>query len=136
MPDKLDPDWICGFMTGDGSFYVSVTSSNRIAPVMSITLSSKERLLLVKIQQYFNMGTVYPLDPSSYTIPPISNDYKIFDIYEVVEVTHHFDRYKLMGNKLTNYLIWKEVVHLVVNGEHLTPEGLKKVEYLVGQLNK
>lgn len=54
---------------------------------MSITLSSRERPLLIKIQQYFNgMGAVYPLDPSKYLTPPTTVDYKVFNFSQLVSV--------------------------------------------------
>ena len=44
----------------------------------------------------------------------------------VNKVLPHFDIYKLQGNKLTNYLIFREILLLINSKAHLTPEGFKK----------
>lgn len=48
----------------------------------------------------------------------------------------HFDVYTLQGNKLKNYLIFRENVLLVNSKAHLTSEGLKKIKLLKEGLNK
>ena len=48
----------------------------------------------------------------------------------------HFDTYKLEGNKLKNYLIFREIVLMVKSKSHLTPEGLNKIKLLKEGLNK
>jgi hypothetical protein len=40
------------------------------------------------------------------------------------------------GNKLTNYLIWKEILLLVNSKAHLTTEGLNTIIGLKSKLNQ
>jgi len=47
-----------------------------------------------------------------------------------------FDRYHLRGQKHRNYEIWKQIVKMVEQGDHLTLEGLEKVVALKAQLNQ
>ena len=47
-----------------------------------------------------------------------------------------FDTYRFHGNKLTNYLIWKEILELVNSKAHLTAEGLDKVRDLKSTLSQ
>jgi hypothetical protein len=51
-------------------------------------------------------------------------------------VLAHFDVYQLQGNKLKNYLIFKEIVLLIKSKAHLTPEGFNKIKLLREGLNK
>lgn len=48
----------------------------------------------------------------------------------------HFDAYKLQGNKLKNYLIFREIVLLINSKAHLTPEGFNQIKLLKEGLNK
>ena len=49
--EMLEPNWICGFITGDGSFNVTINSKNQVGLKVSIALHQRERLLLERIQQ-------------------------------------------------------------------------------------
>ena len=51
--------WVSGFVTGEGSFFVSVNSKNQVFPVFSIGLHLRDKLLLLKIQEYFGFASVY-----------------------------------------------------------------------------
>lgn len=59
--DALDPNWISGFIEGDGSFFITIKPlKNYVKAVVSIGLNIREKSLLLKIQQFFNgMGGVY-----------------------------------------------------------------------------
>ena len=39
----------------------------------------------------------------------------------------HFDKYPLITKKKEDFILFKEVVSMVNNGEHLNSEGLKKL---------
>lgn len=55
-------DWLAGFIDGEGSFHVSIRKSASLNPTidrrLAIAQSSKDRDILVKIQQYINAGTI------------------------------------------------------------------------------
>lgn len=136
--ELLDPNWICGFITGDGSFYVTRNSANKIQPFMSITLNPREKHLLLKIQQYFNgIGSIYPknlFNPD--TLSPKSIDYKVYKLSDLIFIVNFFNKNKLMGMKLKNFSIWKEIISLIEKKAHLTSEGLIQINFLCNQLNK
>jgi hypothetical protein len=47
----------------------------------------------------------------------------------------HFDSYQLVGNKLLNYNIWKDIFIMYKNKLHLIPEGLDQIKKLIAKLN-
>lgn len=55
-----------------------------------------------------------------------------FNLY----IIPHFDNYQLFGIKFHNYLIWRQIVVLLSNKAHLTPEGKAKLIELKSTLNK
>jgi hypothetical protein len=58
---------------------------------------------------------------------------KLKDIMEVI--IPHFDKYPLATQKLADYMLFKEIVSLMKNKEHLTLDGLKKILSLKASLN-
>jgi len=48
----------------------------------------------------------------------------------------HFDKYTLLTQKLADYLLFKSVVQLMNNKEHLTSEGLIKIISIKASINK
>lgn len=58
---------------------------------------------------------------------------KLNDILGVI--IPHFDKYPLVTQKLADYILFKEIVSLMKNKEHLRLDGLKKVLSLKASLN-
>lgn len=58
---------------------------------------------------------------------------KLKDILEVI--IPHFDKYPPVTQKLADYILFKEIVSLMKNKEHLTLDGLNKVLSLKASLN-
>jgi len=126
--DLLNPNWINGFITGDGSFNIIINIKNQVFPRVSISLHIREKLLLEKIQQYFRLGSVYT------SVNKV--DWVVYRIDQLLAIISHFKIYPLEGLKAYNYNIWHKIVNLIVLQEHLTPEGLTKIKSLKKQLNK
>jgi hypothetical protein len=57
-------------------------------------------------------------------------------IKQILEVViPHFDKYPLITQKLADYILFKDIVTIMENKEHLTLEGLNKVLALKASLN-
>jgi hypothetical protein len=48
----------------------------------------------------------------------------------------HFEKYPLITQKHSDYLLFKKIVELMDKGEHLTKDGLIKIVNLKASLNK
>ena len=126
----LDPNWVSGFSEGDSSFFVTISEkTNRVRIIYSINLNERDLPVIWKLQEFFN------------DIGKISNyknivQYVIADFEKIDKILiPHFDTYELKGNKLYNYLIWKEIFNLVKIKTHLSSEGLEKIYNLRQKLN-
>lgn len=47
----------------------------------------------------------------------------------------HLDKYPLITKKRIDYELWKRVIVLIKNKEHLTPEGLLKIVSIRSSIN-
>lgn len=131
--EPLNPYWVSGFTEGDGSFYISISKKTRYVRMFySIKLNNRETPLIIRIQEYFkHKGSIVNDNTNNIIQYNISSKN---DINEVI--IPQFDTYVFCGNKLTNFLIWKEILLLVNCKDHLTTEGLNKIMYLESTLNK
>ncbi len=141
-------DFIAGFVTGEGSFYVTVQRSQSRWPQVSCGFSVKVRAddetLIRSIWRALDYaGNIHHIASRRYR-------------YEWDTVTRHdsilllvrnlddlnriiipfFDRHGLRGRKRENYELWKQAVRLVECGEHLTPDGLEKIAAIRAELNR
>jgi len=51
------------------------------------------------------------------------------------KIIPHFDKYILITKKQADYLLFKEIIMLIIQGEHLKEEGLQSVINLRASLN-
>ena len=116
-----------------GSFYISISKKTHYVRMFySIKLNNRETPLIIRIQEYFkHKGSIVNDNTNNIIQYNISSKN---DINEVI--IPQFDTYVFCGNKLTNFLIWKEILLLVNSKDHLTTEGLNKIMYLESTLNK
>jgi hypothetical protein len=62
--------------------------------------------------------------------------FRVTSVEQIIKnVLPHFDKYPLITQKYTNYNLFKEIVILMMEGEHLNAEGLKKIINFKASLN-
>jgi hypothetical protein len=83
---------------------------------------------MVKIQEYFGVGSVYF---SGKTV-----QFKVFKIVDLLSIISKFNSYPVGGLKLYHYNLWVKIVNLISAKQHLTPDGLEKILFLKTKLNK
>lgn len=134
--DKLNPYWITGFTDAEGCFHVNIykdTSGTklkwRVQPSFQLNLHIKDLDLLKGIKSFFNTGNIY--------IKKNSVTYDIRDINSLVNIViPHFNKYSLISQKYSDYILFRSIVELVENRNHLTKEGLERIVELKASLNK
>lgn len=127
--------FITGFTDAEGSFTVSVLKSTsvrtgwQVGARFQLTLHIKDLPLLRDIQAFFGgVGKIV-----------LSKEYCTFrvdslkDIFKVI--IPHFNVYPPVTQKLGDYLLFRDIVIMMGNKEHLTPEGLNKIISIKASLN-
>jgi len=137
LKSKLDPNWVTGFVDAEGCFHMSIYSDNlgsklkwRITPAFQIGLHVKDIDLLLQIKSYFNnVGKICRNKNNSI-------NYQIRDINSIITILiPHFDKYPLLTQKQADYILFKEIIKLIKDHEHLTDEGMNKILNLKASLN-
>lgn len=130
----IDPNFLTGFTDAEGSFVLSITKSDNvksgwvIKPRFSISLHKKDRFVLEAIKNYFGVGEIYTQGTDSI-------QYRVFSIKDLQLVIDHFDKYPLISQKFGDYSLFKQAYILLINKEHLTPEGLLKIIAIRASIN-
>jgi len=130
----IDPNFLTGFTDAEGSFVLSITKSDNvksgwvIKPRFSISLHKKDRFVLEAIKNYLGVGEIYTQGTDSI-------QYRVFSIKDLQLVIDHFDKYPLISQKFGDYSLFKQAYLLLINKEHLTPEGLLKIIAIRASIN-
>lgn len=134
---KLDPTYISGFSYA--SFHISILKHSsyklgfQFLPVFTIQLHYKDLALLELIKLYFNVGKVIIKKDNTKT----NVIYTVQSIKDLANVIiPHFDKYPLLTQKQADFILFKQIISLMVQGKYLTAEGLIKNLALKASINK
>lgn len=136
IKNKLNPNWITGFVDAEGCFTIKSSKSERykmgwfIQPSFQIKLHVKDKNILLQIKSFFGgIGTIWINNTYVY--------YKVRNINEIIRVIiPHFNKYPLITKKQEDFLLFENIIYLMSKGEHLNKEGLIKILNLRASLNK
>lgn len=133
---KLNPWFVTGLIDAEGSFTVSVLKSSStktgwtINARFTITSHISDLNLILNLKHFFgdNIGKIVKFkDTCTFRVD------KLIDILDTI--IPHFDKYPLVTHKLADYILFKEIVCLMKNKEHLTLDGLNKILSYKASLN-
>lgn len=132
-----DPNWISGFVTGEGNFDVRITeySKNKIGYRVQLRfrISQHERdtELLTYLIKYLDSGKLYKY-PNKPAIV-----YIVFYFSDITNIIiPFFENNPLLGIKLFDYLDWCKIAKLMNEGSHLTLEGFYFINKIKSGMNK
>ena len=81
-----------------------------------------DRALMEKIQEFFG-GIGYISKPNN----NLTVEFRVSTLNDIANVIiPHFDKYPLATKKQADYILFKEIILLLLNKEHSTLEGIKK----------
>ena len=127
--------YFAGFTDGEGSFNVSLCwradHKTQWKVTLTFNVSQRESYILAQFKQLLGCGRLqYRKDGVCYFV--VSNPHSIVD-----RVIPFFERFRFLSHtKQKNFRIFKEITNLVMQGRHLTREGLKEIVALRELLNE
>ena len=133
---SLNPWFITGFTDAEGSFKILILKDTKnktnwtVKTRFTIGLHKKDTAILELIKSYFGgIGTISPQSKDSV-------QYRVGSLKEISDIIiPHFDKYPLITKKKADFILFKQIVSLINNKEHLTIEGLQKILSIKGSLN-
>lgn len=132
-PSKLNPDYIVGFVDGEGCFCVSVSKHKtlkrriEVRPEFEIELRADDLPVLERIQNTLGCGRIYHLKYERYGWSPHVK-YKVSSNKELMEkILPFFKKHPLQASKAKNFQIFSKVVEMVAQKQHLDYGGFEKI---------
>lgn len=133
----VDPNWLVGFVDGEGCFYVGIKKSKstlgfQVIISFSISQYSRDLELLYKISEYLNCGILRKFKTR--------NNHAEFVVYKfddnLNKIIPFFQNYTLRTVKLLDYFDFCRVAKLVENKSHLTLKGIEEIQLIKSKMNR
>ena len=138
---NLDPNWIAGFVSGEGSFQVdirknkTVTIGYQVLLRFSIGQHSRDEELLKSLIIYFDCGKVQKKINKKYNREHFEFRVEKFgDLYN--KIIPFFIKYPIEGQKILDFQDFCKVANLINDRAHITIEGLNKIRKIKEGMNR
>jgi len=134
-PEIKDPNWLVGFVDGEGCFFINIINSPRhrlgiqVQLVFQLTQHSRDVALMESLINYLDCGNISKKRETFVFIVT-----KFSDIEN--KIIPFFQKYPLLGVKRSDYLDFCRVAELMQNKAHLTKEGLDQIRQIKTGMNK
>jgi hypothetical protein len=130
-----DPHWLAGFTSGEGSFFLQIsTSPNRVGFRVklrySITQHSLDAKLITSFQEYLGCGGVY-IHSENAVVFVVT---RFSDIHE--KIIPFFSKYQIQGVKALDFVDFCKAAEILKSKAHLTSGGLEQIRKLKAGMNR
>ena len=129
----VDSDWLAGFTSGEGCFYIKIVKSNtKLGEAVSLTFQLTQDLrdesIIRSIASHLDCGKIYKNRGSIY-----------LDITKLSDLTGKvipgLKKHPIMGKKILDFEDFCKVAELMQNKAHLTQSGLEEIRKIKAGMN-
>ncbi len=130
----LSPDWVVGFTDGEGCFHVQVnphpemSCGYQVLPEFVVVQHQRDVQVLHALKRFFGGGSVRRNHGDRYAL-------RIRRLSVLERLCEFFLAHPLKTRKNVQFRKFRRVVQLMLQGEHLRPEGLERIIRICLQMN-
>jgi len=142
----LHPQWIVGFVDGEGCFHVQINRSNtvklgfQVMPEFVVSQHVRSIQVLYALKKHFRTGTVRKEAPKKGKNGVVRQDGRIYRVRSIKVLLNtilpFFEKNPLKTAKHVDFLKFRDILLLMEKGEHLTGEGLEKIRKIKSEMNR
>ena len=131
----LSPDWVVGFVDGEGCFYVGInphpemTLGYQVLPEFRVVQHERDIQVLYALKRFFRCGVVRRNREDRFEL-------RIRKLACLREVVAFFEKHPLKTKKNVDFKKFAHVVRWMEKGKHLTPEGLIRITETTLSMNR
>jgi hypothetical protein len=138
--DSLSPDYVAGFVDGEGCFCVSIYrhptvrygSRFQIAPCFQAYQERSNVVILERLKEFFGCGTITSKGPNSSVMT-----YSVYSRKDLMRVViPFFEQHPLISRKNDDFLKFRDIVMAMERKTHRTPEGFRMVVETAFSMNQ
>ena len=128
LPERLAPDWVSGFVAGDGGFSIGIRkNTGQIYFRFHITQHSRDQLLMQMFVLFFKCGKLNIRTNTDRC------DYYVQDFEKICNhIIPHFDQFPLCNVKTLDFESFKQAVVLYKEGGK---NNTKDIEEIINSMN-
>ena len=133
---RLTPDWIAGFVDGEGCFHVEISKhpdmkfGYQILPEFTVVQHKRDLQLLHLLRTAFGCGVVRKNRDDRFCLRVRS----LKNLSEVI--VPFFQKHCLRSKKNVEFHKFAKVVRLMVKGDHLTEDGFDRICRIASSMNR
>ena len=134
--DGLNPEWLAGFVDGEGCFHIGISKHTevkfgyQILPELTVVQHQRDIALLHRIRSFMKCGVVRRNHGDRFC-------WRVRDLKNLNEIIlPFFERNKLRSQKNIEFRKFADVVRRMQKGEHLTADGFNKIMTIASSMNR
>jgi LAGLIDADG endonuclease len=135
QPQKLEAQWIVGFVDGEGCFFIGInphpemSSGFQVLPEFTVVQHERDIQLLHALKQFFGCGVVRRNHAERMA-------YRVRSLDHLNEkIMPFFEKHSLKSKKKVDFMKFRRILQLMKNGEHLSAEGIEKIRAIAAAMN-
>lgn len=132
----IDPNYISGYVDGEGSFLVSFSPREKILiglearPSFSVSQRQDRSEVLYLMKSYFGCGTI------RFSRRDQTKRYEVRSLKDLIErVIPHFRKFPLLSSKNKDFRLFCKICEMMKEGRHKTRNGLVKIIDIALKMN-
>ena len=132
----MNPDWLVGFVDGEGCFHVGVSRhpemrfGAQILPEFTVVQHMRDVSLLHRIRSAMGCGVVRRNHGDRYC-------WRVRDLRHLADIiVPFFERHPLRSRKQAAFSRWARIVRRMARGDHQTQEGFDELSRLALRVNQ
>jgi hypothetical protein len=134
-PEKLEAQWIVGFVDGEGCFYVGInphpemTCQFQVLPEFTVVQHQRDIQLLHGLKKFFGCGVVRSNHGDRMA-------YRVRGLNHLNErIVPFFERHPLKSKKRVDFARFRKILRLMSQGKHLELQGIEEIRAIASTMN-
>ena len=134
-PEKLEAQWVVGFVDGEGCFYVGInphpemSCQYQVLPEFTVVQHRRDVQLLHGLKKFFGCGVVRSNHGDRMA-------YRVRGLDHLNErIVPFFEQHPLKSKKRVDFARFRKILRLIRQGKHLNLEGIEEIRAIASSMN-
>jgi len=131
---ELSPEWVVGFVDGEGCFFIGIqehsemTMGYQILPEFVVVQHERDIQILYALKRFFKCGVVRKNHGDRFA-------YRVRKLECLGRIVEFFESYSLKTKKNVDFRKFRKIVLMMKKREHLTREGMIEIVKVALEMN-
>ena len=133
---KLEPQWIVGFVDGEGCFHVGISkhadmkAGYQVLPEFTVVQHERDAQTLHALKAFFGCGVVRRNHGDRMA-------YRVRSQEHLLErIIPFFEKHQLKTKKRADFQKFRKVLRMMGENRHLTSGGIEEIRRIKSQMNR